>query len=111
MSDRRPGWPAAPPRAPRPRLADLADEPWVVIVAGHVARRQLDEAAGFAPRVQFETENYNVAQFVGGTGIGVTMQSRLTVTHRAPDDRPAVKPDWQGPGPKFANWTDPRTWM
>ncbi|MCO8270205.1 LysR substrate-binding domain-containing protein [Actinoplanes sp. TRM 88003] len=66
-------------RRRRLRLADLADEPWIVIVAGHAARRQLDEAAGFTPRVQFETENYNVAQALVGTGIGVTLLSRLTV--------------------------------
>jgi DNA-binding transcriptional LysR family regulator len=65
------------------RLAQLAGDPWIVIVSGHAARRQLDRAAadaGFAPRVQFETENYHVAQSLAGTGIGVTMLSRLTVT-------------------------------
>lgn len=71
-------------RAPRGlRLAQLADQPWIVIVAGHAARRQFDQAAaeaGFTPRVQFESENYNVAQSLVGTGIGVTMLSRLTVT-------------------------------
>jgi DNA-binding transcriptional LysR family regulator len=63
------------------RLDQLAGEPWIVIVAGHAAREQFDRAAagaGFAPRVQFETENYNVAQSLVGTGIGVTMLSRLT---------------------------------
>lgn len=65
------------------RLRRLAAEPWILIVAGHAARRQFDRAAagaGFAPRVQFETENYNVAQSLVGTGIGVTMLSRLTAT-------------------------------
>ncbi|MCY1139405.1 LysR family transcriptional regulator [Actinoplanes sp. Pm04-4] len=66
-------------RRRRLRLAEMADEPWIVIISGHAARRQLDEAAGFTPRVQFETENYNVAQSLVGTGIGVTMLSRLTV--------------------------------
>jgi DNA-binding transcriptional LysR family regulator len=64
------------------RLAQLADQPWIVIVAGHAARHQLDRAAasaGFTPRVQFETENYHVAQSLAGTGIGVTMLSRLTI--------------------------------
>ncbi|MFJ8577273.1 LysR family transcriptional regulator [Micromonospora sp. NPDC093277] len=71
-------------RTPRGlRLDQLADDPWIVIVAGHAARRQLDQAAtdaGFTPCVQFETENYNVAQSLVGTGIGVTMLSRLTIT-------------------------------
>lgn len=65
------------------RLEQLAGDPWIVIVAGHAARRQLDRAAaeaGFRPRVQFETENYHVAQSLVGTGIGVTMLSRLTIT-------------------------------
>ena len=70
-------------RSPRGlRLDQLAGEPWIVIVAGHAARRQFDRAAaeaGFSPRVQFETENYNVAQSLVGTGIGVTLLSRLTV--------------------------------
>lgn len=64
-------------------LKQLADQPWIVIVAGHAAREQFDRAAsaaGFAARVQFETENYNVAQALVGTGIGVTMLSRLTAT-------------------------------
>lgn len=51
------------------RLRQLAEETWVVIRAGHVARQQLDRAAsaaGFAPVVRFETESYDVAQaFVG----------------------------------------------
>jgi DNA-binding transcriptional LysR family regulator len=71
-------------RTPRGlRLEQLADQPWIVIVAGHAARLQFDQAAteaGFVPRVQFETENYNVAQSLVGTGIGVTMLSRLTVS-------------------------------
>src|SRR5262249_29612729 len=64
------------------RLDQLADEGWIVIVAGHVARQQFDRAAteaGFTPRVQFETETYNVAQSLVATGIGVPMLSRLTV--------------------------------
>ncbi|GLY00374.1 MULTISPECIES: LysR family transcriptional regulator [Actinoplanes] len=69
-------------RRHRISLGDLAGDPWIVIVAGHAARQQLDRAAaeaGFRPAVQFETENYNVAQALVATGIGVTMLSRLTV--------------------------------
>lgn len=64
------------------RLDQLRDQPWIVIIAGHAARQQFDRAAadaGFTPRVQFETENYNVAQSLVGTGIGVAMLSRLTI--------------------------------
>ncbi|MFE9201301.1 LysR substrate-binding domain-containing protein [Micromonospora sp. NPDC007230] len=64
------------------RLEQLRDQPWIVIIAGRAARQQFDQAAaeaGFTPRVQFETENYNVAQSLVGTGIGVAMLSRLTI--------------------------------
>lgn len=64
------------------RLEQLSDQPWIVITAGHEARRQFDAAtaqAGFTARVAFESENYHVAQSLVGTGIGVAMLSRLTV--------------------------------
>ncbi|WP_406046088.1 LysR substrate-binding domain-containing protein [Micromonospora sp. NBC_00898] len=59
-----------------------SDQPWIVIIAGHAARQQFDQAAaeaGFSPRMQFETENYKVAQSLVGTGIGVAMLSRPTI--------------------------------
>lgn len=37
------------------------------------------EQAGLTPRIVFESANYNVAQSLVGTGIGVTVLSRLTV--------------------------------
>jgi len=61
-------------------LADVADESWVVIRAGHQARRQFDRAAataGFSPRVRFETESYDIAQALVGTGYGVALVSEL----------------------------------
>ncbi|MGY0064018.1 LysR family transcriptional regulator substrate-binding protein [Streptomyces sp. LZ34] len=72
------GWPE--PRGLR--LDQLGDQPWIVITAGHDTRRQFDEAAeqaGLTPRIVFESANYNVAQSLVGTGIGVTVLSRLTV--------------------------------
>jgi DNA-binding transcriptional LysR family regulator len=69
---------------PRPlRLAQLRAETWVLIRAGHAARDQFDRAAGsagFAPHVRFETESYDVAQALVGTGIGVALVSRLALT-------------------------------
>jgi DNA-binding transcriptional LysR family regulator len=56
----------------------------VTIRAGHAARAQFDHAAataGFTPRVRFETESYDVAQALVGTGIGVALISRLALTH------------------------------
>jgi len=64
-------------------LGRLSDEAWVVIRAGHAARTQFDRAAaaaGFEPRVRFETESYDVAQSFVATGIGVAMVSRLALT-------------------------------
>ncbi|WKX70175.1 LysR family transcriptional regulator [Streptomyces sp. XD-27] len=65
------------------RLEDLRDESWVTILAGHAAREQFDRAAGaagFTPRVRFQTASYDVAQALVGTGIGVALVSRLALT-------------------------------
>ncbi|MEU1407326.1 LysR family transcriptional regulator [Streptomyces sp. NPDC005728] len=73
---------AGSPRAPV-RLEQLRGESWVAIVAGHAAREQLDRAAGaagFTPRVRFETESYDVAQAFVGAGSGVALVSRLALT-------------------------------
>lgn len=67
-------------RRRRPQLKELGDEAWVVISAGTAARLQFDratEAAGFTAKVRFETESYDVAQALVGTGYGVAMVSRL----------------------------------
>jgi DNA-binding transcriptional LysR family regulator len=65
-------------------LGLLRDEAWVTIRAGHAARAQLDRAAaaaGFAPKIRFETESYDVVQALVATGIGVALVSRLALTH------------------------------
>jgi molybdate transport repressor ModE-like protein len=65
------------------RLDQLRDESWVTILAGHAAREQFDRAAekaGFTPKIRFETESYDVAQALVGTGIGVALVSRLALT-------------------------------
>jgi DNA-binding transcriptional LysR family regulator len=64
------------------RLSQLHAQPWIAIRAGQYAREQFDLAvreAGFTPQVQFETDNYNVAQALVGTGIGLAMLTRLTI--------------------------------
>lgn len=74
------------PLADRPgpiRLRRLSGQAWVTILAGHAARAQFDQAAaaaGFTPRVRFETESYDVAQALVGTGVGVALISRLALT-------------------------------
>ena len=65
------------------RLAQLRQETWVLIRAGHVARAQFDRAAhqaGFTPHVRFESESYDVAQALVATGIGVALVSQLALT-------------------------------
>ncbi|MFF0311953.1 LysR family transcriptional regulator [Streptosporangium sp. NPDC004379] len=65
------------------RLEQLRDESWVSILAGHAAREQFHDAAreaGFTPAVRFETESYDVAQALVGTGIAVALVSRLALT-------------------------------
>jgi len=78
------------------RLGQLRDETWVLIHAGHAARQQFDHAAaeaGFTPTVRFETESYDVAQALVGTGIGVALVSRLALTHvRGTTHRPLTHP-------------------
>ncbi|MBT2447420.1 LysR family transcriptional regulator [Streptomyces sp. ISL-43] len=65
------------------RLEELRDESWVAIRASHPARDQFDRvanAAGFSPQVRFQTESYDVAQALVGTGVGVALVSRLALT-------------------------------
>ncbi|GAA0666455.1 LysR family transcriptional regulator [Kitasatospora atroaurantiaca] len=65
------------------RLEELRDESWVTILAGHAAREQFDraaDAAGFTPKIRFQTASYDVAQALVGTGIGVALVSRLALT-------------------------------
>ncbi|WP_369386855.1 LysR family transcriptional regulator [Streptomyces sp. CG1] len=74
---------AATPPGSALRLEQLRGDAWVAIVAGHVAREQLDRAAGeegFKPRVRFETESFDVAQALVGAGSGVALVSRLALT-------------------------------
>jgi len=64
----------------RVRLAQLRGEPWVAIRAGDAAREQFDRVSrehDLAPRVQFQTESYDVAQAMVGTGLGVAVLARL----------------------------------
>jgi DNA-binding transcriptional LysR family regulator len=66
------------------RLDQLHDQLWISLTAGRAAREQLQQAAadaGFTPDVRVETESYDVAQALVGTGIGVALISRLALTH------------------------------
>ena len=80
------------------KLSSLADESWVVIRGGTAARDQFDRVtkeAGFDPRIRFETESYDVAQALVGTGYGVALVSYMArrtdpgLVHRGLRGRPA----------------------
>ncbi|MEU8614080.1 LysR family transcriptional regulator [Actinoplanes sp. NPDC048791] len=76
-------------------LAQLRDEAWVTILAGHAARAQFDRvtaAAGFVPRIRFQTASYDVAQALVGTGIGVALVSRLALAHAPGTAHRALRP-------------------
>jgi DNA-binding transcriptional LysR family regulator len=71
------------PRQAAIPLRLLRDEAWVTIRSGHAARAQFDRAAaaaGFTPKIRFETESYDVAQALVATGIGVALVSSLALT-------------------------------
>lgn len=73
---------ASTPPDRRIRLAQLRNQAWVAILAGETAREQFDRIAvehDLRPRVQFQTESYDVAQAMVGTGLGVAVLSRLAV--------------------------------
>lgn len=76
-------------------LEQLRDEAWVTILAGHAARAQFDRvtaAAGFTPRIRFQTASYDVAQALVGTGIGVALVSRLALAHAPRTAHRALRP-------------------
>ncbi len=63
-------------------LRQLADDPWVAILAGEAARRQFDRLirqSGTNPEIRFETASYDVAQALVGAGVAVTVVSRLAL--------------------------------
>jgi DNA-binding transcriptional LysR family regulator len=69
------------------KLADLRDEDWVQTsapspCARHVVRLCL--AAGFEPRVTFESDDYETVQGLVAAGVGVALVPRLALTHVHP---------------------------
>jgi DNA-binding transcriptional LysR family regulator len=69
------------------RLADLRDEEWVQTSAAspcarHVVRLCL--AAGFEPKVSFESDDYETVQGLVAAGVGVALVPRLALTHVHP---------------------------
>jgi DNA-binding transcriptional LysR family regulator len=65
-------------------LANLRDEQWVQTSASspcarHVVRSCL--AAGFEPKVTFESDDYETVQGLVAAGVGVALIPRLAATH------------------------------
>ena len=69
-------------RAERVRLSDLADEPWLCGVCpsscGDVVK-QACRAAGFDPRIAFESDEYQVLQAYVAAGLGFTLLPDLAL--------------------------------
>jgi DNA-binding transcriptional LysR family regulator len=90
------------------RLGDLADEPWLCGVCpsscGDVVK-QACRAAGFDPRIAFESDEYQVLQAYVAAGLGVTLLPDLALPALRPDlvVRPTV-PD----APKRRVWAATR---
>lgn len=68
-------------------LADLRDEEWVQTSAAspcarHVVRLCL--AAGFEPKVSFESDDYDTVQGLVAAGVGVALVPQLALTHVHP---------------------------
>jgi DNA-binding transcriptional LysR family regulator len=81
--------PAEHPLASKPALAlaDLRDQDWVQTsatspCARHVVRSCV--AAGFEPKVTFESDDYETVQGLVAAGVGVALIPRLALTHVHP---------------------------
>ena len=79
---------ALPPDHPlahrrRLRLADLAGEPWVAGAADCECNRLISHAcaaAGYQPRIVFETDDYSAMQGFVAAGVGVSLIAELGLT-------------------------------
>ena len=87
---------------PRVRLADLADESWILGTTGRcpdgVVLERACQAAGFEPRVAFQSDDYNAIQGFVAAGVGVCLIPDLAlvavrddVVIRCLEGRPPVR--------------------
>jgi DNA-binding transcriptional LysR family regulator len=70
-------------RRRRVRLAELADERWIIRADAHPGAEVLTRscrAAGFEPQVSFEAHDYQEAQGMVAVGLGVALIPRLALT-------------------------------
>ncbi|MFD4990077.1 LysR family transcriptional regulator [Streptomyces sp. NPDC058374] len=72
------------------RLADLADQEWIIRADNHpvadVLRRSCRQA-GFDPRIAYASHDYQEAQAMVAAGLGVALAPRLALTSRRSDVR------------------------
>ncbi|GAB3583858.1 LysR family transcriptional regulator [Amycolatopsis endophytica] len=67
-------------RRHRIRVAELADEPFVTLEHGYGLRQIIDElcaAAGFAPKIAFESQESDTARGLVAAGLGVALLPRF----------------------------------
>ena len=67
----------------RPKLADFADEPWIMSYLGSTCQQTMVLAcrsAGFEPRIAFETDENTAVQAFVAAGMGVALMPRLALT-------------------------------
>ena len=80
--------PLAAPRA-APRLEDLREESWVQTSAASPCARHVVRschAAGFEPRVSFESDDYQTVQGLVAAGVGVGLIPQLALSDASASD-------------------------
>jgi len=72
-------------RKPRVRLQDFADETWIQETDAHSwcggFHAACCEAAGFDPKVGFQSDDYNVVQGLIAAGVGISLVPGLALTN------------------------------
>lgn len=72
------------------RMADLAEEPWIIRAGGHPVVEVLQRsavAAGFNPTIAFQANDYQEAQAMVSVGLGIALAPRTATVNQHPDVR------------------------
>lgn len=72
------------------KMAQLADEEWIVRADNHPVAGVLDRAcraAGYDPRISFQANDYQEAQAMVSVGLGIALAPRTAVSNQRPDVR------------------------
>ena len=72
------------------KMADLADEPWIIRAGGHPVVEVLERsavAAGFTPAIAFQANDYQEAQAMVSVGLGIALAPRTATVNQHPDVR------------------------